>query len=79
MGRRKPYRRTTGFIPRQERRFTARPVHRQVPDVEKLTQVVVRMALARVAEARAARAETARPQVLKPGPRNPVSPVSMPW
>lgn len=68
MGRkRKPYQRKTNYVPREERQFTVRPVFRGEPDIDKLKELFIRLALQRVAEARAARSAATGPAALKPG------------
>ncbi|GAA3595503.1 hypothetical protein GCM10022198_19190 [Klugiella xanthotipulae] len=67
MGRTRVYQRTTDYVPRDERVLTVRAVHRTEPDVGKLTEAFIRLALQRVTDARAAREEKAPPSSLKPG------------
>lgn len=67
MGRaRRPYRRKTDYVPRDERRLSVRAVHRDEPDVDKLAEMFIRLALQRVTDARTARENTAAPSSLKP-------------
>jgi hypothetical protein len=67
MGRRRPYTRKTDYVPQEDRRFIARPVHREEPDLSKLTEAFVRLALQRVADARQEREQTRRPSTVKAG------------
>ncbi|WP_022886116.1 hypothetical protein [Glaciibacter superstes] len=71
MGRTRVYRRKTDYVPRDERALTVRAVHREEPDVGKLTEMIIRLALQRVADARTSREEAALPSSLKPGTHRP--------
>lgn len=67
MGRRKrSYQRKTDYVPRAERVISVRAVHRDEPDVDKLAEMFIRLALQRVADARRAREDAAAPSSLKP-------------
>lgn len=71
MSRKRMYRRKTDYVPREERSLQVRAVHREEPDVDKLTEAFIRLALQRVADARTARGEAALPSSLKPGTHHP--------
>lgn len=71
MSRQRVYRRKTDYLPRDERVLTVRAVHREEPDVGKLTEMFIRLALQRVTDARKAREEAALPSSLKPGIHRP--------
>lgn len=69
MGRRKPYQRTTDYVPQSERAYRIRVAHRDRPNLTALTELFVRFTLAEANQRRDEGAPPAvlRPEVVKPG------------
>lgn len=67
MARKTAYQRKTGYTPHSERVLFVDATHRPSPDLGRLSEVFIRLALQRVGEARTERESTALPAELKPG------------